>query len=82
MSIKASEISDLIQARMRAAYGDSLRLVYSYRNEIPLTPTGKLRVAISTLSSSVSAMVADAVAPAREPHRFADVALAKRAAGM
>lgn len=44
---------DAIRARMHEAYGESLALRFEFREELPLTPTGKLRVAISTVASTV-----------------------------
>lgn len=39
-----------IRNAMRQAFGDSLRLDFRFTEDIPLTPTGKLRVAISKLA--------------------------------
>ena len=39
-------------------------------------------IMVAQIDEQHPAMVADAVAPARKPHFFADVALAKRAAGV
>ena len=45
---------DALRERFRESYGDSTRLTFHFADDIPLTPTGKLRVAISTLSCSVA----------------------------
>ena len=39
-------------------------------------------VMVAQVDEQHAAMVADAVAPARQPHDLADIAVAKRAAGM
>lgn len=44
-----------IRNAMRQAFGDSLRLDFLFTEEIPLTPTGKLRVAISKLAMAAFA---------------------------
>lgn len=44
-----------IQADMRKAFGEGVRLRFRYTDQIPLTPTGKLRVAVSTLVSAAAA---------------------------
>lgn len=43
---------DAIRQRMREAFGDGVALDFSFTDEIPLTPTGKLRVAISKLATT------------------------------
>ncbi|MEO8365075.1 MAG: phenylacetate--CoA ligase family protein [Pseudoxanthomonas sp.] len=48
---------ECIRASMHDAYGDGVRLNFHYADEIPLTPTGKLRVAISTLCASATAVM-------------------------
>lgn len=47
-----------IRERMREAYGDGLRLRFAYPQDIPLTATGKLRVAVSRLSAAAAAYAA------------------------
>lgn len=46
-------VPDVLRERFSQIYGDSVRLDFRFAEDIPLTPTGKLRVAISTLSCSV-----------------------------
>ncbi len=46
-----------IHTAMREAFGSALELRFTYVSEIPLTASGKLRVAISTLCSGVTALV-------------------------
>jgi phenylacetate-CoA ligase len=46
-----------IQDDMQKAFGEGVRLRFRYTDAIPLTPTGKLRVAVSTLVSTVTAAV-------------------------
>lgn len=43
-----------IQADMRKAFGEGVRLSFRYAEDIPLTPSGKLRVAVSTLASTAT----------------------------
>jgi len=43
-----------IQADMHKAFGDGVRLSFRYTDEIPLTPSGKLRVAMSTLAGTAT----------------------------
>ena len=47
-----------ISARMRAAFGSELSLVFRQADDIPLTATGKLRVAVSRLSALLLAPLA------------------------
>lgn len=49
---------DALRERMRDAYGDGVRLQFRFVDDIPLTPAGKLRVAISTLATSATSAVA------------------------
>ena len=49
---------DHIRDAMREAFGSALELHFTYASEIPLTASGKLRVAISTICSSTTALVA------------------------
>ncbi len=44
-----------IRARMREKYGDGLALHFIYEDDIPLTPSGKLRVAVSRLTAIAAA---------------------------
>ncbi len=44
-----------MRGAMRQAFGDSLTLDFRFTDEIPLTPTGKLRVAISRLTTAALA---------------------------
>jgi phenylacetate-CoA ligase len=44
-----------IQDDMQKAFGEGVRLRFRYTDAIPLTPTGKLRVAVSTLVSTATA---------------------------
>ena len=45
---------DTLRERFRQTCGDTTRLTFHFAEDIPLTPTGKLRVAISTLSCSAT----------------------------
>lgn len=45
-----------IQARMRETYGAALQLRFVYQDDIPLTPTGKLRVAVSRLTAAAAGL--------------------------
>ena len=45
---------DTLRERFRQTCGDTTRLTFHFADDIPLTPTGKLRVAISTLSCSAT----------------------------
>ncbi len=49
---------DDLRERMRQAYGDTVHLEFRFVDEIPLTPSGKLRVAVSTLSTSAATALA------------------------
>lgn len=51
---------DRMRARFREVCGDSTQLRFHYADDIPLTRTGKLRVAISTLGCSVGTAMAHA----------------------
>ena len=48
--------AERIRARMRETYGDDLRLRFEYQDDIPLTPSGKLRVAISRLTAAAAGL--------------------------
>ncbi len=45
-----------VRERMHAAYGDNLHLRVVYQDDIPLTPSGKLRVAVSRLTAAAAAL--------------------------
>lgn len=45
---------ETLRERFRHTCGESTRLTFHFADDIPLTPTGKLRVAISTLSCSAA----------------------------
>ncbi len=45
---------ETLRERFHQSCGDTTRLTFHYADDIPLTPTGKLRVAISTLSCSAA----------------------------
>ena len=51
-----------IRTAMREAFGNGLELRFTYAEEIPLTASGKLRVAISTLCAGFTSMVAQSSA--------------------
>lgn len=45
-----------VRQRMRESYGDDLRLRFTYAHDIPLTASGKLRVAVSRLTAAAAAL--------------------------
>ena len=45
-----------IRQRMRETYGEALQLRLVYQDDIPLTPTGKLRVAVSRLTAAAAGL--------------------------
>lgn len=57
----APDALDTLHARFREHCGDATRLEFRFADEIPLTRTGKLRVAISTLGCSAGAAAAQAM---------------------
>lgn len=52
---------DTLRERFRETCGDSTRLNFHFADDIALTPTGKLRVAISTLSCSAATALTHAI---------------------
>lgn len=48
-----------IRERMHAAYGHDLRLAFSFHAQIPLTASGKLRVAVSRLATAAAVLAMD-----------------------
>ena len=48
--------ADRIRERMRETYGEALQLRFVYQDDIPLTPSGKLRVAVSRLTAAAAGL--------------------------
>lgn len=69
-------VLDSIRHDMRAAFGDGLALDFRYTDDIPLTATGKLRVAISKLCVSALACLAGPLAWLESACGYCVVALA------
>lgn len=48
--------AERIRERMRDTYGGALQLRFVYQDDIPLTPSGKLRVAVSRLTAAAAGL--------------------------